>query len=125
MNERNVAISRSDSLSWVQTELHKIIEFSKRSGLEKDEKYSSIYLEPTHSILRRMKDEQIVFSLREMAWLMLVISRHKGAHIKACKIISTKEGKKLTKWLEENYDHVYDELNLSLPKSCSRWNDMV
>ena len=124
-NERNIAISRSDSLSWVQTELDKIIEFSKRSGLEKDEKYSSIYLKPAHSILQRIKDEQIVFSLREMAWLMLIISRHKDAHIKACKIMSTKDGKKLTKWLEENFDHVYDELNLLLPKSCTRWNDMV
>jgi hypothetical protein len=39
--------------------------------------------------------------------------------------MSTKDGKKLAKWLEENFDHVYDELNLLLPKSCTRWNDMV
>jgi hypothetical protein len=126
-NERNIAISRSDSLLWVQTELDNIVEFSKRSGLEKDEQYSSIYLEPAHGILQRMKDEQIVFSLREMAWLMLVISRHKDAHIQACKMMFRKEAKELVKWLEKNYDDVYKELYLSLPKSCvsTAWNNMV
>jgi hypothetical protein len=88
--------------------------------------HSSVILEPAHGILQRMKDEQIVFSLRKMAWLMLVISRHKDA-IQACKMMFTKEAKELVKWLEKNYDDVYKELYLSLPKSCvsTAWNNMV
>jgi hypothetical protein len=62
-NERNIAISRSDSLLWVQTELDNIVEFSKRSGLEKDEQYSSIYLEPAHGILQRMKENKLYLVL--------------------------------------------------------------
>jgi hypothetical protein len=67
------------------------------AGLGKDDKYSSTYLEPAYSILKRIKDERMVLSAREMAWLMIVSAGKKKP--KACKTMSTKEGKQLVKAL--------------------------
>ena len=115
-DERTIIIDRSDCVFWVENQIYNLIEFAKKSGLEKDEKYSSIYLKPASSILEHIKDDEITLSPREMAWLMLVVTRQKQSHINACKRMSTEEGKELTRWLEKEYDKVYDDINLSLPK---------